>query len=300
MTIVFDGKKFALEKEKSLKVKVISLLNKGIKPKLASIIVGNDPASVLYTSLKKKVAERVGIEFAVISLNSSTEEQQIAKTIGELNKDSSVQGIMIQLPLPSAVSEKTSVLLNLINPLKDVDGLRDDSLFVPATVRAVLSIIAEAKNILDLDLNLDLDYCVVGVTGMVGKSLNNELKRMKVRVKGVSKQTNTFFDDTKRADILISTTGVPGIIKSEMVKKGAIVIDVGSPRGDVDFKSVVSKVSFITPVPGGVGPVTIVSLLENLLEACYNTGNTHTLGMIPERLQKSSTRSRGLRNQNSK
>jgi len=264
MTTIFDGKEFARRKEKLLRGKVNKLLKLGIKPKLVSILVGDDPASLLYLNLKKKRAEAVGAEVEVLKLPRDVAMNRFIATIKKANNDQNVHGIMVQLPLPRNLRHETKDLINAIVPEKDVDGLRDDSPFVPAAVRAILSIIDEAQKILNLDLNLN--YCVVGSKGMVGRRLYKELRRMKHVVVGVDLNTKYIIRDTKYADVLVSATGVPGLIKADMVKNGAIVIDVGSPKGDVQFNQVAKKASFITPVPGGIGPVTIACLLENLVE----------------------------------
>ena len=246
MPIIFDGRVFAEEKIKKLDKEVAKLKNRGIHPKLASILVGDDPASRLYVSLKKKAAERVGIELEIID---SIDE------ISRLNKDEDVHGIMIQMPLPGELAGRTKEIINSIAPHKDVDGLREDSPFVHPTAMAVLQTIKEAIKQLKID-NLQFTICVVGSAGMVGGAFLKEIKKTNYQL----------VEKSEEADILVSTTGSPNIIKAKMVKKGAIVIDVGSPKGDCDPE--VSKVAgFITPVPGGIGPITIASLLENLVKA---------------------------------
>ena len=246
MAIIFDGRTFAAKKEEELKEKVSTLRQRGIVPRLASILVGDDPASKLYVGLKKKAAERVGIEVEVID---STDE------IERLNKDEGVKGIMIQMPLPDGLEDRTESIINSINPDKDVDGLRSDSKFLHPTSKAVIDILKEAEGQLKVKPK---SACVVGGRGMVGAPLVKELKRLGYELT----------EKREEADILVSCTGTPNLIEPDMVKKGAIVIDVGSPKGDVEFEDVSKKASFITPVPGGVGPVTISCLLENLISAC--------------------------------
>lgn len=263
--IIFDGKKFAQEKEKELRKKVLKLKS---APKLVSILVGDDPSSVLYTNLKKKAAERVGVEFEIMKFPDSISKLYLIKVIKNLNNDQRVNGIMVQLPLPLALKEKTQTILNNIDQGKDVDGLTKRSAFIPATTKAVIRIIGIAKEKVDTK---DEKIIVVGSKGMVGKSIVKELKNLKYSVEGIDKETKDLKSETSKGDILISATGVKNLIKENFVKDGAVVIDIGAPYGDVSFNKVKKKASFITPVPGGVGPVTIVSLLENLVYSVYNS-----------------------------
>ena len=270
MTIIFDGKAFAEKKEQTIKSKVQKLKEKGINLRLVSILAGDDPASILYTKLKKKAAERVGIEFEIIRFGSDESIHRIKKVIFQLNKDSNVHGIMVQLPLPEKLKFNTREVIEAITPEKDVDGMREDSKFVPATVKAVLAILKVAKVDKALPAGRQVDkIAVVGSEGMVGKPLVKELKGMNYDVFEVGKKSKEFSYEAMKhfsdIDVLVSAAGVPNLIKPDMVKDGAVVIDVGSPKGDVDFPSVSKKASFITPVPGGVGPVTVISLLENLV-----------------------------------
>ena len=276
MTIIFDGKAFAEKKEQTIKSKVQKLKEKGIKLKLVSILVGDDPASILYTKLKKKASERVGIEFEIIRFGSDESTRlpvgqvhRIKKVIFQLNKDSNVHGIMVQLPLPEKLKFNTREVIEAITPEKDVDGMREDSKFVPATVKAVLEILKVAKVDKALPAVRQVDkVAVVGSDGMVGKPLVKELKGMNYDVFEVDKKSKKFSDEAMKqfsdADVLVSAAGVPNLIKPDMVKDGAVVIDAGSPKGDVD-PSTALRARFFTPVPGGVGPVTVISLLENLV-----------------------------------
>lgn len=259
MVVIFDGKAFAEKKILALDKKVALLKNRGIHPKLASILIGEDPASRLYVSLKKKKAEAIGAEMDVYFLKEKENIETILALIDSLNSDITVYGIMVQLPLPgNFTKEDREEIIGLIKKEKDVDGLRQDSPFVHPTAMATLQVIKEAVKQLKIN-NLRLSICVVGAMGMVGGALLKKIKKTNYKL----------VEKTKEADILVSTTGSPNIIKVEMVKKGAVVIDVGSPKGDVDPE--VSKVAgFLTPVPGGIGPVTISCLLENLIEASSN------------------------------
>lgn len=254
MSIIFDGKAFAEKKILELDKEVARLKNLGIHPKLASILIGEDPASKLYVSLKKKKAESMGAEMGVYYLKEKEPLENILTLIDTLNFDPTVYGIMVQLPLPHSFSKECKEkIINSIKKEKDVDGLRDDSPFMHPTAMAILQVIEEAKKLVPSAYCLKTIH-VVGKTGMVGSALLREIKNTKYKL----------VEKPEVADILVSATGSPNIIKKGMVKKGAIVIDVGSPKGDVD--SGVSKVAgFMTPVPGGIGPITISCLLENLI-----------------------------------
>lgn len=259
MSIIFDGKAFAEKKILELDKEVARLRNLGIHLKLASILIGEDPASQLYVALKKKKAESIGAEMDIYLLPENEPVENILKLINSLNQDKSVHGIMIQLPLPNAIINSKLKIINSIALRKDVDGLREDSPFVHPTAMAVLQVIEEARLRL-ASARQAKTICVIGKTGMVGSALLREIKNTKYKL----------VEKSEVADILVSATGSPNIIKKGMVKKGAIVIDVGSPKGDVD--SGVSKVAgFMTPVPGGIGPITIASLLENLVKASTTT-----------------------------
>ncbi len=267
-TIIFDGRAFAAEKESSLGLRIIGLKARGVYPKLASILVGDDPASKLYVNLKKKAAERVGAEVDVYFINMSTKVDDLILLIDTLNTDDAFNGIMIQLPLPGEFAKHEDYIINAIDPKKDVDGLRPGSEFLHPTSKAVMDILHEAEKILRLSYKTrSCTVAVVGATGMVGAPLVKELKAEGYRVYGANEKTTGLGKITKSADVVISATGVPGLIKPGMIKPGAVVIDVGSPKGDVD-PAVSDKAGFFTPVPGGVGPVTISCLLENLISAC--------------------------------
>lgn len=264
--ILFDGKKIAFKKEEKLKLKVGELLKKGIIPKLVSIMIGENPESEVYLRLKGEAAERVGIKLEVVRFSEEVKSKKVIKYIEKLNKDPKVHGIMAQLPLPEKLK-----ILGAIAPSKDVDCLTPENLgllmmgkprFLPAVVKAVIEIIENLKG---------KNVCVVGASNLVGKPLAMILLSLGATVTICQDTTKNLCEFTKKADILISATGVPGLIKKEMVKPEAVLIDVGEKRvgnkvlGDVD-KKIKEVASFLTPVPGGVGPVTVVCLLENLIE----------------------------------
>ncbi len=272
MKHIFNGKEFAEKKMEKLKVEVEALIKKGVNPTLASIIVGDDPASKLYVGLKKKAGEKIGIKVDVINLQKDISIKELKKIIRDLNNDKEINGIMIQLPLPDGFTGKErEEIINSISAEKDVDGLREDSPFIHPTSKAVLEVLDIAFRMAPLK-TASLKVCVVGATGMVGRPLVKELKRRNNESKGMCKyeiyeadsMTENLIKCSKNADILISCAGVPGIIKRDMVKEGIILIDVGAPIGDID-KEAYDKASFVSPVPGGIGPVTISCLMDNII-----------------------------------
>lgn len=261
MAIIFDGRKFAKEKEDALKSRIKKLKT---KPKLVSILLGNDEASVLYTKLKNQASKRVGVKFEVKKFESETASvEKIIAFIKKLNTDKKTQGIMVQLPLPGKLKSKTQGILRAISREKDVDGLTKSSPFTSATVRAIKEVIEYSTK--------DLPYfgkkaAVIGAKGTVGKAVSEALHKMGYKVCECDKSTRDLYAKLTGVDLIVAATGVPGLVKGEIVKEGVIAIDVGAPIGDFD-KSVYQRASFVTPVPGGIGPVTIACLLENLVEA---------------------------------
>lgn len=271
---IIDGRKLAFLRQEKL-ISEIERLK--IKPKIVSILVGNDAPSVLYTKIKQKKAEEIGIDFeAKHFVLPHVKWEAVCQEIIKLNNDPEIHGIMIQLPLPEEFlhgrSEKE--LLQLIDSKKDVDGLnyaRKTRSYVPAAVKAVLSILKDEKIPI-----AGKKVVVIGSSDLVGKPLAMELEKLGGFVTVCNRQTLNLQGETLEAQILISATGVPGLIKGKMVSDGVVVIDVGAEKvngkivGDVDFESVYSKASKVTPVPGGVGPMTVISLMENVVIAVYN------------------------------
>lgn len=272
MRKVLEGKKLAQELEKEIKKKVEDLQKKhGFTPKLVSIMVGDNEASNLYLSAQKKAAARVGILFEKKLFSSKIDPKQIYRYINSLNRDRGVHGIVIQTPLPKKL--EPFWLVSKIDPEKDVDCLTPENLgllmlgrpvFLPAVVKAVLLILKREKVKLK-----GKNVVIVGAGDFVGKPLTIHLKNLGATVALCDEYTQNLKEWTRKGEILISATGVAGLIKKEMVKKGAIVVDVGSPDPDVGFDEVKKVASLITPVPGGVGPLTIVCLLENTLQSAY-------------------------------
>ena len=276
MATIFDGREYSLKKKILLKTNVDRLRETGVIPHLATILIGNDKASELYVNLKKKFIEEIGCQVDVYDmrhdmssdgrhkLNENTRVSEIEILIDSLNTDKTVQGIMIQFPLPQKLSSKKEGLINLIDPNKDVDGLQENSKFLHPTSKAILEVIALAVYETKQEIKT---VCVVGASGMVGKPLVKELKKLNYEVIECNSDTKDLELKTASADVVVSATGQANLITSEMVKSEAVVIDVGSPFGDVN-PDVSEKTGFITPVPGGVGPVTITCLAENLIIAC--------------------------------
>lgn len=264
-TIVFDGRSFAETKKEELKIVVNGLRSRGTIPHLASILIGNDEASRLYVGLKKKAAEALGAELDPYYLPESVKLEEVLMLIDSLNTDANIQGVMVQLPIPGELGNYKKEILDAIDSKKDVDGLKKDSNFLHPTSKAAIDILHTAEH--ELKIMKKGIVAVVGSTGMVGSSLVKELKVEGYEVIECNKKTRDLGKHTVLADIVISATGHPSLIMGDMVKDGVILIDVGSPKAD--FSPVAQdKSAFFTPVPGGVGPVTIACLLENLVEAC--------------------------------
>lgn len=264
---IIDGKKLAAERVESLRREIAKL---SIQPKIVSIIIGDDAPSILYTNIKKEKAGEVGVIFEPKYFLSDTSFEDVAAFIKQQNIDQSVNGILIQLPVPESCLQGKNVrdLLENIVPEKDIDGLRKDSPFLPAAAVAVLSILKDKKIKV-----AGKKIAVLGASDLVGKPVARELTEMDGLVKVCDINTPDLRAITLESDIIVSATGVPGLVIGKMVTDGIVVIDVGSEKvgdkivGDVDFNSVYPKVSKITPVPGGVGPMTVVSLLENVVRA---------------------------------
>ncbi len=251
---IIDGKTLALKHEVVLREKIQKL---NVKPKIVSILVGNDPASVLYSRMKKNKAEEVGIGFELREFQRNPDLSILKEEIEKLNNDPGVMGIMIQLPLPKDQYDdnQTDKVIGLIDPKKDVDGLTGKGLVPQATTRGVLSIFdAEGIDISGKKVG------IVGITGIVGRSLAERLKNKGATILGFNSKTASLNQEASQVDILISCVGKFHLIGPEAVKAGAVVIDGG---GDVDFDAVYPKISKITPPKGGVGPMTVISLMEN-------------------------------------
>ncbi len=275
---VIDGKAFAAKVRAAVAGEISRT---GLKPGLAVVLVGDDPASQVYVGNKDKAANEVGINARTIKLPAEAGERQLLDLIAELNADDSVHGILVQLPLPKQINE--SAVINAISPDKDVDGFHvfnagrlatGQEGFIPCTP---LGCIMMLKDVLG-DLT-GLNAVVIGRSNIVGKPMANLLLKENCTVTIAHSKTRNLPEVCARADILVAAVGRPKMVKSEWVKPGAVVIDVGINRGgdgklcgDVDFADVAPKAAHITPVPGGVGPMTIACLLYNTLESAKKFG----------------------------
>ena len=275
MNKILDGKKLSLILQEDLKEKINKLSN---SPNLTVVMVGEDKASKIYVKNKEKIAKKMGIDTNTIYLNSETTTDELLSIIERLNKDKSVNGILVQLPLPKHIDE--NLVLEKISPLKDVDGFHPKNLgklminnasMIPCTPLGIIKL---------LDFyNIDLEgknVIILGRSNIVGKPMLHLLLQKNATVTITHSYTKNLKDITKKADILIVAIGKSNFITKEYIKDNAIIVDVGINRvdnkimGDVDFNSVKDKVSFITPVPGGVGPLTITMLMYQTYIAYLN------------------------------
>ncbi len=276
MPQIIDGKKISTEIKDELKLKVAEMKENGTEVTLAVIQVGNDPASSVYVGNKKKACEYIGIRSLAYELEESTTEEELLKLIEELNKKDDVNGILVQLPLPGHINEDK--VIKSISPLKDVDGFHTESVgalcigqpgFVSCTPAGIIQLLKRSN------IEIEGKECVVvGRSNIVGKPMALLLLRENGTVTVAHSRTKNLKEITKRADILVAAVGKPKMITEDYVKEGAVVIDVGIHRnadnklcGDVDYDSVAPKCSAITPVPGGVGPMTIAMLMNNCVES---------------------------------
>lgn len=269
MVITFDGRKKAEEIEERLREKVKDIIK--VKPQLVSIVVGDNGGALKYQKLKQKKARSLGADIEIRKFDENVSLEELKEVVGKLNSDKSVYGIMLQLPLPQSFSkEDRDMLINLIRPEKDVDGMRLDSPYTAPVVKAIMLALDEAKeatnNIVRPPFKeTPYKVVVVGANGFVGTKLIKELAgKSEYEVISAGSDSHDLKSIIDSADVVISATGVADLIKEDMVKDGVILIDVGAPVGDIDKKAY-EKASFVSPVPGGVGPLTIVCLMENLI-----------------------------------
>ncbi|MEZ4854330.1 bifunctional 5,10-methylenetetrahydrofolate dehydrogenase/5,10-methenyltetrahydrofolate cyclohydrolase [Flavobacterium sp.] len=285
--ILLDGKKISEDIKNEITAEVAKIKEKGEKvPHLAAIIVGNDGASLTYVNSKVKACERVGFESTLVKMPSTTSETELLKKIEELNQNEAIDGFIVQLPLPEQID--TQKVIMAIDPSKDVDGFHpenfgkmalDMSTFIPATPFGILELL-ERYNVETKGKHT----VVIGRSHIVGRPMSILMGRKgfpgNSTVTLTHSHTKNINQITSQADIIITALGVPNYLKAEMIKDDAVIIDVGITRvadettekgykitGDVDFENVSKKASYITPVPGGVGPMTIAMLLKNTLLA---------------------------------
>jgi methylenetetrahydrofolate dehydrogenase (NADP+)/methenyltetrahydrofolate cyclohydrolase len=252
--ILLNGKSLSEKILSSLKSKDLSKLS------LHIILVGDNPQSLKYVDLKQKNCQKIGLKCILHHLPSITPTPQIIALINTLNKDPEVSGFLVQLPLP--VGANKNKILSSIDPRKDVDGLTTNSPFVPAVVSGVIHLLDEYK----LNFN-GKNAVIINDSNLIGIPLKKILEKRNVKVTICNEFTTNIAEISRGADLLVSATGKTGLISPEYIKPGAVVIDIGG--GDVDFAVVAEKTSYITPTIGGVGPMTIASLIESLVNSPY-------------------------------
>lgn len=273
---IIDGKAVSKKVKEDVKAECEQLKAKGITPGLAVIIVGDDPASQVYVHNKEVACEACGFYSVKYALPAETTQDELNALVDKLNKDDKINGILCQLPLPSHLDDKE--VINRIDPLKDVDAFHPvnvgaimigDYNYLPCTPAGVMELIHSTG----IDVS-GKKAVVIGRSNIVGKPMAMLLLHENATVEITHSRTQNLADITKEADILVAAIGKAKFVKADMVKDGAVVIDVGMNRdengklcGDVDFEAVKDKCSFITPVPGGVGPMTIAMLMKNTLTA---------------------------------
>jgi methylenetetrahydrofolate dehydrogenase (NADP+)/methenyltetrahydrofolate cyclohydrolase len=287
---IIDGKQVAAEMRAELKEKVTKLKTQGVTPGLAVVLVGEDPASKSYVTAKERACEEIGIYSDDNRLPADTTEEDLLALIDKLNKDPKINGILVQLPLPKHIDEDKILLA--MDPAKDVDGFHPVNVgkmvvgqdaYLPCTPHGIIQLLIRSKVQLE-----GAEVVIVGRSNIVGKPIANMLIQKaptgNATVTVCHTRTKNMAEHVKRADIIIAAAGWPNTITADMVKDGAVVIDVGVNRvedaskkngyrlaGDVDFEAVKEKASLITPVPGGVGPMTITMLLYNTVQSAEKT-----------------------------
>lgn len=278
---IIDGKGIAAQIRKELQVRCSELIARGVQPGLTVVLVGEDPASQIYVRNKESACKKIGIRSDIIRMPTDTTQAQLDSIIDELNKNIDVDGILVQFPLPKGLSE--SRVLALINPQKDVDGLHVESIgalatgakgFVSCTPKGCMELIRHTG----IELS-GKEAVVVGRSNTVGKPIALLLLQQNATVTVCHSKTVNLKEHTRRADVLIAAVGKAEMITADMIKPGAVVIDVGINRvegkvvGDVAFAEASEVAGYITPVPGGVGPMTIAMLMQNTLESAERRAN---------------------------
>lgn len=273
---ILDGKQIAKDYRQGLQDQVEALKKQGYTPKLSVILVGNNGASMSYVKSKKKAAEKIGMISEIVHLEETATEEEVLAELERLNQDDSVSGILVQVPLPKQVSEQK--VLEAINPAKDVDGFHpenigklyiDEQTFVPCTPLGIMELLKHA----DIDLE-GKEAVVIGRSHIVGQPVSKLLIQQNATVTILHSRSKNMRKHLKDADVIVSAVGRPGLVTKDDVKEGAVVIDVGNTpdengklKGDVEYDEVKEIAGAITPVPGGVGPMTITMVLNNTLLA---------------------------------
>lgn len=285
MAVIIDGKELAKKIRKELKIECDSLRSNGIKPKLAVIMVGDNPASKVYVRNKSKACEEIGIEYEEYLLDENTTQQELINLIKSLNENEKVNGILLQSPIPGHLNINQA--FKAISYRKDVDGFTPSSVgklsigedtFISCTPYGVMKMLEE--------YNIDLhgkNVVILGRSNIVGKPLIHCCLSKNATVTICHSKTNELKEYTKRADVVIAAIGKAKFVTKDMVKPGVVIIDVGINRdengklcGDVDFQEVEKVASYITPVPGGVGPMTIAMLMNNVIKATKEQNNNNS------------------------
>ena len=287
---ILSGKDTAQSIYNNLKPRILSLQEQGVIPGLCVVLVGDNPASKIYVRTKTKKLKSLGLISESILLHENVDQGELIKVIDDLNKDTKYHGILVQLPLPRHINSQK--VINAISPQKDVDGFHPENVgwlsigkprYIPCTPKGIMKLL----EYYDIDLN-GKNIVVIGRSNIVGRPISILASLNEKGANGTCtlchSRTENLIDYTKTADVVISAIGIPNYLKGEMIKRGSILVDVGINRvdadnergydiiGDADWDSVISKVSAITPVPGGVGPMTIAMLVENTVEAAENIG----------------------------
>lgn len=277
---ILNGREIAKDYRAGLEKQVNELKEKGITPNLTVVIVGNDGASLSYVKSKNKAAENIGMESGIVRLDEDATEEEVLKTVEELNNDKKVHGILVQVPLPKQIDENK--VLDAISTEKDVDGFSPVNIgklytgqetFVPCTPLGIMELLKHTGSLEGKDV------AVIGRSHIVGQPVAKLLTDENATVTLMHSRTKDMKERLKDFDVIVSAVGKPGLITADDIKEGAIIIDVGNTVvdgklvGDVDYDSAFEKASYITPVPGGVGPLTITMVLNNTLLAAKRQNN---------------------------
>ena len=277
--IILDGKKVSSELQSELKIRINELLERNIKPGLAVILIGDSPESLSYVSMKRKKCMEIGIISTIYHYQETISQESILKTIDTVNTDPSIHGILIQLPLPKQFD--TDLILDSVSKTKDVDGFHyynagklfqnKEYFFSPCTPKGCMKLL-DYYNIIVKGLNIT----IIGSSNLVGLPLSMMLLHRGATVTICHIDTKNVKDECLNTDMIIACCGVPHLVKEDWVKEGTIIIDIGTNKcpktnkliGDVDYENIKSKCSYITPVPGGIGPMTIMMLMQQTIDAC--------------------------------
>lgn len=281
---ILDGKAIASQLRKSVRQQVQTRIEQGLRPPgLAVIVVGKNPASQVYVRHKRKACAEVGFLSRIVELPENTSQAKLLALLDQLNEDAEIDGILVQLPLPAHIDSE--LIIERIVPSKDVDGFHPYNvgrlvlrmpLLRSCTPKGIMTLLAHTN----IEL-IGLDAIIIGQSNIVGRPMALELLAARCTITVCHSRTRNLAAKVRNADIVVAAVGKPALVQGDWVKPGAIVIDVGMNRldngrlvGDVDFANISQHASWITPVPGGVGPMTIASLLENTLQATQNKGGT--------------------------